>query len=333
MNKKISPTLIGAFVAGALALVMIAVVVFGSGRLFRKTIEFVLYFDSSVNGLRIGAPVKFRGVEIGSVTNILLLVEKDMKVQRIPVIIEIDRDKLMRRGASRIAEQGSTAFQLALDRGLRGQLQMESLVTGLLYIGLDVFPGSPANFVQPPGSKYQEIPTLPTTLEQAQDAVSRIIGKLEQIDLKGLVASVTAATQGVNQLVTSPALKSAIQSVDQTAPKVHEAIADLHRLTATIEGNLRELSGDIRETSAAARQTLKQAEEAIKITEGTMKQAEASIASVRTLVDLDSPAMYELTRSLREVSAAARSLRLLTGYLERNPRSLIFGKPETQEEK
>ena len=76
MNKKISPTLIGVFVIGAVALIVIAILVFGSGRLFRQTRDFVLYFDNSVNGLRIGAPVKIKGVEIGSVKDIRLQLEK-----------------------------------------------------------------------------------------------------------------------------------------------------------------------------------------------------------------------------------------------------------------
>ena len=104
MNKKISPAMIGAFVLGAVALIVIAILVFGSGRLFRQTRNFVLYFDNSVNGLRVGAPVKFKGVEIGSVKDIRLRLGQGTASDKIPVIIEIDLKKLTSRGATVAAE-------------------------------------------------------------------------------------------------------------------------------------------------------------------------------------------------------------------------------------
>ena len=149
MNKKISPTLIGAFVVGAVALLVIAVIAFGSGRLFRETKEFVLYFDGTVNGLHVGAPVKFKGVEIGSVKDILLQLDGDSEVNKIPVIIEIDLKKLTARGASGVLVEKQEAFQKAIvEQSLRAQLQTESMVTGVLYVGFDFFPGAPLTLVQ-----------------------------------------------------------------------------------------------------------------------------------------------------------------------------------------
>ena len=69
----------------------------------------------------------------------------------------------------------------------------------------------------------------------------------------------------------------------------------------------------------------------LKQTDGALKAAEAALISVNGVVDQDSPTFYEIRRSLREVSTAARSLRLLSNSIERNPRALIFGKPENQE--
>jgi paraquat-inducible protein B len=334
MNKKISPTLIGAFVVGALALMVIAVIVFGSGRLFKQTREFVLYFDTSVNGLRVGAPVKFKGVEVGSVKNIVLQLERDTQVARIPVIIEIDLEKLTSRGAAGTIAEDPEAFRKAIvELGLRGQLLMESLVTGLLYVGLDFFPGTPVKLVQQPDGqhKYPEIPITPTTLEEAQDAVGRVLAKLQEIDFKELINTLTATVDGVNKLVNAPELQSSLKSLAQTMPKLDAAVVGIQKLTVTLDGKVTSLTGNLEETSDATREAMHQAAIAIKQTDGTLKAAEAVMININGIIDPDSPAFYELSRSLREVSAAARSLRLLSNSIERNPRSLIFGKPDNQD--
>ena len=334
MNKKISPAMIGAFVLGAVALIVIAILVFGSGRLFRQTREFVLYFDHSVNGLRVGAPVKIKGVEIGSVKDIRLQLEED--VHKIPVIIQIDLKKLTRRGATVAAETAvdPEALQRVIaDRGLRGQLDMESLVTGLLYVALDFFPGTPINLVQKPGGDYdyREIPTLPTTLEQAKGAVTRVISKLEEIDFKELGANLQATLKGVNRTVNSPEIESVLRSLARVMPKVDQAVVNIRNLAGTMDDKVKILADDLQHTSGDARLALKQAGDALKQTQETMKRAEGAVTNIETLTDLDSTVNYELVKGLRDVSTAARSLRALTDYLERNPRAPIFGKPDGKE--
>src|SRR3984957_2900029 len=102
MGKGSNPTMGGAFVLGGVGLILAAVVVFGSGNLFRKTHEFVIYFGGDINGLRVGAPVKFKGGEIGQVKRIKLRLEQDINRDngklradvRIPVIIELDEEKI-----------------------------------------------------------------------------------------------------------------------------------------------------------------------------------------------------------------------------------------------
>jgi paraquat-inducible protein B len=334
MNKKMSPAVIGAFVLGAVALIVIAILVFGSGRLFRQTRQFVLYFDNSVNGLRIGAPVKFKGVEIGSVKNILLQLGSGQQVNKIPVIVEIDLKKLTSRGARADITMNREMFQQAIvDRGLRGQLEMESLVTGLLFVALDFLPGTPMNLVQQAGGNYEypEIPTLPTTLEQAKDAVTQIINKFDAIDFKGLIAALGETVNGIKRTVNSPELESTIRSLQKTVPKIDEAVLSIRDLAVTLNDNSKNLAASLEQTSSDARASMKQADEALRQAAETMKSAEAAVANIQTLSDPDAPIIYELGKSLHEVSAAARSLRSLTGYLERNPRALLFGKPDSKE--
>jgi len=334
MNKKVSPTLIGAFVLGALALVVIATLIFGSGRFFRTTKDFVLYFDGSVNGLRVGAPVKFRGVEIGSVKNILLRLEKDPGVLRIPVIIELELEKFTSKGATGVALNDPRVLKQLISEGLRGQLQMESFVTGLLFVGIDYFPGSKLALVQQPGNIYQydEIPTQPTQLQVAGSKVNEILARLDEVDFKGLIESFQRTAKGIEVLVTSPELKAAVRSTDELSHKLQIAATNIAQLATTLDDKIKTLSNDFQLTSGEARATIKQAGALITQAEVTLKETQATMANVQFLTDPDSLAFYEITKTLKEVSGAARSLRLLANYVERNPRALVFGKPETKEE-
>jgi paraquat-inducible protein B len=328
MNKKISPTLIGAFVVGALALVVAAVLILGSGKLFLHSRDFILYFDGSVNGLRVGAAVKFKGVEIGAVKSILLQLGSDLSVQRIPVIVRVDAEKITKRGGEGAAITDPEVAKALIDQGLRGSLQLESIVTGLLYVGLDFFPDTPAHFVQSAQNvnRYQEIPTIPSIFEKAQDAAGRIVAKLEQIDFQELIGSLESTSKGINAMVNSPELKGSLQALQKTMPKIEEAIVTVREMATGIDKNFKTLSGDLQQTSNETRAALKQAGQ-------TMKEAEATLSNVKVLIDPDSQTFYELTKSLREVSSAARSLRQLSTYLERNPRALIFGKPDAKEDR
>jgi paraquat-inducible protein B len=330
MSQKISPTLIGAFVVGAVALLVIGVVAFGSGQLFRKTQQFVLYFDGSVNGLHMGAPVKFKGVEIGSVKDIKLEMGLGNQVHDIPVIIEIDLKKVIRRGVTIEKAMDPNTIREFVTQGLRGQLQTESLVTGVLYVALDWFPETPLRFVQPAGAhfQYEEIPTVPTELEQAHEALVRVVKKIDDIDFKRLIDSLAKTSDGVGQLVSvnSPALKSILQSMDQAMPQLRGAISDFRKLTTTADHNIENVSGDLHQTLTAAQSTIEQIA-------ATMKEVQTTIVSVRGTVDPNSPTVYELTKSLREVAGAASSIRLLADSLDRNPQAIILGKPETQEGK
>src|SRR5207249_5081533 len=144
MGKKASPAIIGAFVLGAIALGVFGVLMFGSGRFFRNTARFVVFFPGTVDGLSVGAPVKVKGVEVGSVTDIRLRVAgagtvnpKEMAEGiRIPVFIEVDNDKLSNLGAnSRNLNNPQTVKDL-IAGGLRAQLATQSILTGLLFVQL-----------------------------------------------------------------------------------------------------------------------------------------------------------------------------------------------------
>lgn len=335
MSQKISPTLIGAFVVGALALLILAVIAFGSGQLFRKTQQYVLYFGGSVNGLRIGAPVKFMGVEVGSVKDIRLEMQGASGVHMIPVIIEIDLKKVIRRGVARKEAMDPNTIAEFVKQGMRAQLLTESFVTGVLYVGFEWFPETPLRFVQQPGGhfQYEEIPTVPTGLEEAQDAIVRVVKKLDEIDFKALAGSLTKTSDRFGELASSPALKSILKSLDDDMPELRGAILDVRKLAATANTSVTNVSADLHNVSGDLHQTLTAAQGAIEQISATMKEAQTTIVSVRGTVDPNSPTVYELTKSLREVAGAASSIRMLADSLDSNPQGIILGKPETQERK
>jgi paraquat-inducible protein B len=138
-------------------------------------------------------------------------------------------------GADLLADPG--ALQTAIDRGLCEQLQMESFVTCVLYIVLDQYPCTPAEFVQPQGSRYQEIPTLPTELEEVQDEVRLVIAKLAKIEFNAAVVAMTHAFEGMDRLTHSPSLNASLRSLEQAMPKFDEAIVNIRRLAVTLDKN------------------------------------------------------------------------------------------------
>jgi phospholipid/cholesterol/gamma-HCH transport system substrate-binding protein len=332
MKKKVSPALIGAFVLGAVTLLVIGVVIFGSGRLFRNSFEVLLSFEGSVNGLKEGAPVKFLGVEIGSVTRILLQLGPNTKVRSIPVIVEIDREKLTGRGVADKAVDDPKFVKAAIDQGLRAQLETESFVTGVLFVSLDFYPDTPAKFVQPPGSRYIEIPTVPTVFQRAQSTASRILAKLDEIDFQPFVKTTTDAVKsiqllvenpdlqeafkGANRLVNTPELRAAVASLDVTVKRLNGTIESIDKLAMDVSGSTKNVTEDARQTFVAARDAL--------------REITATTASLQNVVGDDSSEMYQLRIALKEISGAARSLRLMADSLERNPRALLFGRPENE---
>jgi paraquat-inducible protein B len=320
MGKRISPTLVGAFVLGAVTLAVAAVVILGSGRLFTPQHLFVLYFSSDVNGLKVGAPVKFRGVEIGSVTAILLSLgtprqnekaRRGADQYRIPVIIDLETEKLIKRGAAASLDDPAQVAQ-AIKRGLRAQLNVESLVTGLLYVDLDFRPDTPANFYMGADSPYPEIPTVPTRLEQAATMLSKMMAQLEKINFDELIRSLTSSSIAIATLANSPKIQNAIDSLNLAARSMGQASASVNRLAASLDREIGPMGNDLRLTTEQVRATLKQTQE--------------TLAAVQMMLGPNSPLNYQISQTLDQTSSAARSLRQLSDYLRRNPSSVVRGR-------
>lgn len=312
MRKKISPGLIGLFVVVGVALSVGAVALLGSGALFRDTTSFVLLFPGSVDGLEIGAPVKFRGVTIGSVSDVRLALEDARTSEpRLPVFIEIDNKKLRSKGAVARPRDPSSVRELVA-RGLRAQLRTRSLLTGLLFVQLDLRPDIPAHFVLDPGSKYNEIPTIPAPFDLAQSAVERILARLDRTNIDGMVARATEAIEHIDHVASDPSLKAAVESLPQTLASVDRAAERIRELSDDLGARSGPLIASTRETAAAATAAL--------------EQARLTLQSVQVLTDPASPLAMQLDIALAEFIDATRSVKRLADYLERNPGAVLRGR-------
>ena len=304
---------------GSLALVLIAVVVLSAGRLFSKPHKFVCFFQGSLNGLRVGAPVKARGVQIGSVTQILLRLpraEGTLRVQEslteLPVIFEIDESQLKARGGTGKVLQSGELMNL-IQRGLRAQLGTESFLTGLLYIDLDLHPGTPANFVMVPGSgPYREIPTIPTDLQQVQESAMRTLANFEKIDFGALAGSMTNAANAVRDLLGSPNLRATLGSLRSASANLNTTLVAFRQDLALFNGRVDPVLTSLKKTSDHANLAL--------------AQMTTAVAQLQMTLAPDAPLAYRLNIALQDFSQASNAMRELADYLQRNPSALVRGK-------
>ncbi len=319
MKEKLNKTLIGAFVIGAIILAVAGIILLGSGELFSQRPRYVMYFEGSVKGLYEGAPVVFRGVRIGSVKNISLHFDPDAASVRIPVLAELDPQTIT--GAqSRSAQQ--RYFRQLIDKGLKAQLQMQNVLTGQLVIALDFYPDKPIRLVDTE-SRYPEIPTIPSSLEQLTKAI-------EDLPLNELATKLISAVEGIEEAATSPELKETVSSLNLTLADMRSLIRDVDSQVEPISGELKAALADTRQLvkSIDARVTAMQAEieQTTRATESAMSQAEQTFGTIGDVAGGDSSVVYQLSETLREISAAAESVRNLADYLERHPEAIVRGR-------
>ena len=308
MSSKANPVVIGAFVVGAIVLAIAGVLVLGSGKLFKRTTKAVCYFTGDVMGLNVGAPVKFKGVDVGSVAAVRIRLPEDAggsiaeavkQGLRIPVIIEIDNDKVTQEGATRTLDTARVKHLVEI--GLRAQLVSQSFLTGLLLVQLDFNPEVPPTYMLPPNSPLLEIPTVPTSMQQIQAAARDVIRKLEAINLEGLTDSATRALDSIDRVAQSPGLHQALQTLPVMLSNVNGAVTDLRPLIARARGPF------------------------LDSLEGTSASANATLKTLQVLIAPDGPLAVDLATALREMAGAAHSVRLLADSLDRNPSALVRG--------
>ena len=319
MGRRLSPALVGAFAIGAVAIIVITIVALGSGRLFRRTREYVMYFSGSVNGLLVGASVKMEGVPVGAVKEIRLgfnprgePVEEFPTKVKIAVIVELDETMLRARGVRNTDLADPQHIERAVQHGLRGVLAMESLLTGILYVDLEMLPDTPANFVQQQNDEYVEIPTIPTALEQAQVTVTQILEHLQRADFEKTLADLNATLESLRKFTSSPQLQDAVANLAKASAEMAATATSIRHLAENMNAQTGPLAKSLRQTADNANVTL--------------ARAQAALANLQATFDPQAPLALQLNETLTELSKSARSMRELTDYLERNPSSIVRGK-------
>ena len=356
MAKQANKTAVGLFVVGAIALLVIALIIFGGGKFFRERHRYVAFFEGSVKGLNVGAPVMFRGVNIGKVDDFQVYYDLKDEKFKIPVFITLYPDKVHGIGIDIeeewTDEQNEALWQDMLKAGFRAELQMQSFVTGQLIVQLDFHPNTPLKlygfeeFDLPPD--IREIPTTQSGLQQLTKTI-------EQIPLDQIVDDIRQSMKGINDLINSPEtaktlhyfkqtmkdarnlLRHLDEKVDPLFAQVDQTLKDSQALLRNVNQKVDPLAASLTQTSDDTRKLVNNVNRRIepvqadlakttKELRAALNAAEEALVSIDTMVDENSEFRYQVDSFLTEITLMARSLRAFADYLERNPDALLRGK-------
>jgi paraquat-inducible protein B len=322
--SKANPAVVGAFVVGAIALIVIGLLVFGGTGWFVERNRYVAYFPGSVKGLQVGAPVDFRGVTIGQVTQIRVLFDPQEVSARIPVIMELDPTRIEMTGAGEAAQGGDP--ERMIKAGLRAQLQSQSLLTGLLFVNLDFYPDAPVRLVGG-DEPYLEIPTIPSGFEQLQQSAGDVAARLPEL-LDQLNAVLTEVNEGLHQ--TRDDFSSMVRDIAAIAH-------DIRKLTPEVVAQTQAATDDVRRVAQSLEDILQTNRDAIgaMIDEWTVAasatrrmadQVERLVAENRQgLRDFTQEGLYEYSGLAQDAQRLVDQITRVTEELERDPARFLFG--------
>lgn len=331
MSKKSNPTLIGIFVVGATALFALGVAVFGGAKLFAKKEFYVAYFTENTQGLRVGSNVAMNGVNIGQVSDMVLLLNRDTFQGLTEVTMEI-------RPESWVVMEGGVTIGSGLDTstiphervievgGLRAQLQSESLVTGQLLVGMTFQPDAEAVMRGGTNPPHPEIPTIPSTTKKIMADVQGWVHEMtKDFDAQIFSQQIQNIMRGVDELANSQELRALLVGVDKLINK---------KETQLLSVSLQEALTEFRGTTSDAGSLLRNVDARmntdliplIEKIDSTLDEAQQALVAVKLQLNGESVQAYQLGETLREVEAAARATREFLDYMERNPEAVLQGK-------
>ncbi|HEX5080305.1 MAG TPA: MlaD family protein [Geminicoccaceae bacterium] len=331
MSKQASPTLIGAFVVGAIALVVIGLLVFGGGRFFADRVTWVSYFPGSVKGLRVGAPVNFRGVRIGEVTGIQVLYDARDGSMLIPVVMEVVAGQVTVIDQDRTRQREGADVEGLIARGLRAQLQTDSLVTGLLSVDLDFYPDTPEQQIRIESAELRNYPVVPAIpsrmaeLEQSLDAVMREVPGLLR-DVRGLLAEVTSGNTAANVDRILADVAHFTDSLDRATPAIERMVEQTEQSVAAIQHVAQSADGILTGNQAAINGALGELQGTVAAVRRMADQVNNMVAENRQgLRDFTENGLYEITGLAQDAQRMVDQITRLSEQLERDPARFFFG--------
>ena len=325
---------IGLFAIGGLTLLVAAVALLFGSRWLSPTEPAVMHFKGSIYGLQLGSPVVFRGVRLGSVKSMALAQEKGQLAVPVEIELESQRLEALLGGNAR----GREALALLVIKGLSAQLATHSLLTGQLYVDLDLRPALAPEAVAAEG--LIEIPTTLTRFQSLQD-------QLDRFDLGRMSEDLTAMLAAARATLTGPELKKTLGELSQASASLSRLLATLDRrapaLTDAAQGTLAQagkasdrvgsaadrVTGAADRISAAAELAESALQPGSPLMASVQKAADElarSAAALRSATSDDSASVQSVQRAMGDVSRAARSVRELADLIEQQPQSLIRGR-------
>jgi paraquat-inducible protein B len=313
------PLAIGAFIFGAIILVFIALLFFSGGRIFAEKAPVVMYFNNSVQGLQVGAPVKLKGVIIGEISDISIDFPNDSSQG---VTASVHADLLLKRINLKGIQVGEEFFSHAIENGLRAQLNYLSLLTGQLYVELDFYPNTSARFHDDKDSLL-ELPTIATDFES-------LFKDLQSLNLKNVITNVDKLAQQLSDIAASGKIQQALDNFDSAATAVRNTAAHIDTTQATLGTKSAEVLAKLDSLLMQLNKDEPQMVESLNLSLAALHKTLVSIDQLANQagnsLDQNSPLVIELTNTLAEISRTARALRSLSETLDEQPEAIIRGK-------
>jgi paraquat-inducible protein B len=306
------PIVVGSFILGALALGVVAILVFGGMKLFTRHVRVVVVFAGSVAGLEVGSPVTLRGVPIGRVEGMSVRADVISKAIAVPVYLDIEPRRISwKEGPA----EGSADIPHAVELGLRAQLVSQSLITGELNVNLDFHTGGPAVRSQSVDGVV-EIPTIPSNLEDLEE-------EFRKLNLPDLGVKMRETLVDLQRVLDN------LQSrIGPTADDLHETLTSATAAVRGIQADTHRSLGHIDQLVEVSRGQVstdgKDLDELLKTADRTASQAEQLLKTLNEVTGSDSPMRADLAASLRDLAASASSLRSFSRDFERNPTGTLL---------